>query len=96
MSNNIPHAIYFYMQKKYEQHANHGILPYSEAVSFLHHYKIPKELRKYVINDMEKMGLVKHVTVNKEHFLQLINLKKNKLTIDIEPSNRLVKKCRIM
>lgn len=85
-NSNTPFCIYLYIQKKFLEHSQNGILQKSYAMSFLHHYRIPSTLWPAVIKEMENIGLVEKVN---RHTIKVINAKRNRLIeLPAELNNR--------
>lgn len=63
MDNNpkIPMIMYLYLHTKIVENSSNGLIAYRDAVSYLHEWRIPKELRVIIIKEMETLGLLKRV-----------------------------------
>lgn len=72
----IPYCIYLHLQKKLFEHSERGVIQKTEAISFMHHYRIPKEIRPVVIKEMEHLGLI---SMENRFTIRIINTDKNRL-----------------
>lgn len=51
---------YEYMQIKFAEHGHRGenILPYNEVIKFLNFYRIPKQMKPVILQEMELMKML--------------------------------------
>lgn len=56
----IPYIFYLYIHSKLAKRSN-GFMSLKEAVTYLHEWRLPKEIRVAIIKEMEILGLVKKV-----------------------------------
>ena len=57
----IPCIFYFYFYFKLKEKSVNGLVTIKNAKSYLHHWKIPKNIRPIIIKELELLGLVEKV-----------------------------------
>lgn len=80
-NNKIPCVFYLYLHTKIAGRSINGRISIKEAVSYLHEWRIPKEIRIAMIKEMETMELLKRIDRS--------CMEVKKPTIDLENINKI-------
>ncbi len=85
----IPCVLYLYLHYKiYHKTDGGNRISTKEAISYLHHWKIPKSIRFLIIKEMEKLNLLKREGRN--------NLILNRPTFEIDKTYNYVEALKIV
>lgn len=55
----IPFVFYFYLHSKLREFSKRERISKKKVRTFLHHWRIPKNMRPVIVKEMELLGLIK-------------------------------------